>query len=511
MAARRILLLDANRLIAFRWQSNGPIEEGRFTADEAGHAGFGDYLQQNRSSLFYLLTDIAEEGFQVEELPHVQGGDRRELIKRKLSQFYYGTPFSMAVSLGRSKEGRRDERVLFAGLTGHAQIEGWLEAMRLTETQLVGVFSLAQVVARLFGRLARTTDWALLITIGSAGLRQTFFDNGQLRFSRLSPMAVGNPGDVASACAAEAKKIYQYLASQRLIARDQPLKTLVLAHPDQFSVFADRCRDTPERRFEFLDLASISGKHGLKAKPPDSNADLLFAQLLMTQQPRQQFAPEPDLRPFRLWQARVGIQTAAAGLLAASLLLAGTQAFSLNNLTSANSETRTNIELNQRRYDAMLQGLPKIPISMDELRALTDRYRLLLKRSPGPESSLQHISRALTKAPSIDLWKLEWHLGNSPDDDSLAGVRQVPATRIDGTGSYAIVDLQARLPAAMASDHRSQLETVNAFVAALSTADVQVKVVSLPFETESGKSIRSGETGAEAEPPKLVLRMVQKL
>jgi hypothetical protein len=60
---------------------------------------------------------LAEEGFQLEDLPYVQGGDRNALLQRRLSQYYYNTPLSAAISLGRAKEGRRDEKVLFAALT----------------------------------------------------------------------------------------------------------------------------------------------------------------------------------------------------------------------------------------------------------------------------------------------------------------------------------------------------------------------------------------------------------
>ena len=82
-------------LTAWHWQYRRPRSaKASFAADEAGLAAFGDYLQGCRSSLFYLLADVAEEGFQVEDVPFVHGRDRRSLIQRKLAQFFYGTPLS---------------------------------------------------------------------------------------------------------------------------------------------------------------------------------------------------------------------------------------------------------------------------------------------------------------------------------------------------------------------------------------------------------------------------------
>ena len=69
-----------------------------------GHAAFAAYLRRHRSSVFHLLADFAEEGFQYEVIPFVRGGDRTALVHRKLNQFFYGSTLATALSLGR--EGR---------------------------------------------------------------------------------------------------------------------------------------------------------------------------------------------------------------------------------------------------------------------------------------------------------------------------------------------------------------------------------------------------------------------
>lgn len=507
MTARRLLLLDANRLTAYRWQAGGPYEEVSFAPGEAGCAVFGAYLREQRASLFYLLVDVVDESFQIEDVPHLQGSDRRELIGRKLGQLFYGSPLSLALSLGRLKEGRRDEKVLFAGLTGHAYIEPWLAALREAEAQLVGIYSQPQMIAELLGK----TDGdgrMLAISISRAGLRQTFFDAGRLRFSRLTPMATGRAEDLAAACATETHKICQYLAAQRLIARDLPLRTLVLAHPAQFGAFTAQCPNTPERQIELIDLAALARKHGLASPPPDSSGERLFLHLLAKRTPRHQFAPPAERRHYRLWQARFGVRALAAGALAASLLFAGAQALHLHALDGKNAETRADIELGKRRYDAMLAGLPKIPMSTDELRALTDRDDLLARRAVGPEPLLRHIGRVLDGAPQVDLTRIDWRLADSADE-AAPGTGHGPATT-RAAGNYAVALLLAQLPLAMAGDHRGQLEAIDSFADALRGGDTQVKVVSLPFETESGKSIKSGEA-KQAEPPKFVVRVAQKL
>lgn len=511
MASRHLLFLDASGLAAYRWQLAGPMEDARFPATEAGWEAFGDYLRHHANGLFSLLADVAEEGFQLEDIPHVQGGDRREIIKRKLGQHFYGSPLALAISRGRLKEGRRDERLLLAGLTGYAIFQPWLQALRQAESRLVGIFSLPQIIAELMAKSAGD-DSLLVMSISRAGVRQTFLDHGQLRFSRLSPVATTNGAEVATTCATETTKIFQYLAGQRLIARDAPLRTLVLAHPAHFADLRAACQNNRERQVELVDLLALAKQYGLTTPLRDSNGETLFLHVLARRQPRQQFAADEDRHFYRIWQLRSAIVASAVAVLAGCMLFTGGQLYVLNDLSTNNQAVRSEIDVGKQRYANLRQDVPSMPLAIDQLRALTDRAESLARRSTGPEPMMQHISRALEQAPRVELSQLDWRVANSAEDDSPGHAKPeaspAPAAHPDG---YAIVVLQGQLPLAMISDHRSQLMTVNAFATALTNQDVAVQIITLPFETESSKSIRSSDSTTPIDPPKFTLRLVRKL
>ena len=92
MTQRRLLHLDPGRLTVYRWRGGQLDDEGSFSADEAGVAAFAAFAQAHAGSLFTLMADVPEEGFQADSIPYVQGSDRRALIERKLAQFFYGSP-----------------------------------------------------------------------------------------------------------------------------------------------------------------------------------------------------------------------------------------------------------------------------------------------------------------------------------------------------------------------------------------------------------------------------------
>ena len=68
-------------LTAHHWHAGHVRAEGEFTPEPVGLEALAAYLKEHRGSIFYLLADTAEEGFQLEDLPYVQGGDRNALNK----------------------------------------------------------------------------------------------------------------------------------------------------------------------------------------------------------------------------------------------------------------------------------------------------------------------------------------------------------------------------------------------------------------------------------------------
>jgi hypothetical protein len=166
-----------------------------------------------------LLADLADEGFQIESLPYTQGADRQALLSRKLGQYFYGAPLATALSFGRDKGGRRDEKFLFTALTRPQLFEPWLAALRAAEAQLAGVYSLPLLGGALLAKLPNAADsaacWSRLPRRHPAELLRE-------RPAQVQPPDANGglrPAEIAAGCAAEALKIKQYLLGQRLLAR----------------------------------------------------------------------------------------------------------------------------------------------------------------------------------------------------------------------------------------------------------------------------------------------------
>ncbi|TRZ96879.1 MAG: hypothetical protein D4R84_06335 [Rhodocyclaceae bacterium] len=520
MTAKRILLLDGPLLTAHCWSAGRIKVEGEFNQEPVGLEAFAAYLGKHRSSLFYVLADIAEEGFQLEDLPYIQGGDRDALLQRRLGQYFYNTPLSTAISLGRAATGRRDEKFLFAALTRIETFTPWLDTLRETEAIVAGVYSVPMVLAGCVPQLLPESGPALFVSLTRGGVRQTFFDKGKLHFSRLSQLATRSLDEVGRTSANDSAKIFQYLVAQRQIPRGVALRTLVLAHAGQIPALKDFCRDSSELQFEFIDLAATANQRGLKDVPADSNADKLFIHCLATKTPGQQFAPPSETRFHMLWQIRSALTSAAWIVLTGCLLFAGKTGLNAYELRDTIEATRVLTATDTRRYDTILEGLPKITVSPDNLRALIGRVDTLQQRTPAMEPLLTHLSLALNDYPKIELEHLTWKIvdrldvGQKISADAKPGTNAAPPAVAGSAGSWVTIEIQAQLPLGLASNQRAQIELIENFAARLRDPQTDVKVTGRPFDIESDKSLKSaGEKSdaQQADAPKFSLRIARPL
>lgn len=484
MAASRVLRVDAHGLTAFIGRGRFVEAEAEFAAD--GAAAFDAYLRRHGDSDFYLLADLTDEEFEAEDIPPVGGRDRRALIERKLDHLYCDTPLRAALNCGRLKNGRRDERVVFAALGKPQRLEPWLAALAHAGASLAGVFSVAQLVAELTAVRERRQPQLLVMTTTRAGLRQTLLEDGQLRFSRLTPLT--GEADPAAVCAAEVAKLKQYLAG-RLLAGDAALDVLaIVAEPALRQRYRQCCSDLPGLRFAFADLAEEAGRCGPAANSRHAGIDTLLARLLLRRTPAIQFAPDDWRHHFFHRRISRGMRAAAALLLVGCLLFSGLQLIEARQLREQTESIVALSHIDARKYAALSESLPPLPLPADRLQAVTTRHAELRRHSHGPEAACRGLAAALTDFPETSLDRLAW-------------------TAVDGGRSR--LEVRAALAPELAGDPRRQLDVIGGLVRRLQAGTgIQVHVLALPFDAASGKALKSPV--AASGRPKFALQIRQE-
>ncbi|GAB4170705.1 MAG: hypothetical protein Fur0039_10370 [Rhodocyclaceae bacterium] len=510
MSALRLLHLDASGLTAYRWSGAQPVREGRYPNDAAGHEAFLRYLLDHPRSLYRMLADVQDEGFGFESVPFAGGADRRAMLARKLNQHFLGAPFTCAISHGREPGGRRDERVLLLALTRPGIFAPWLARMRRAEIQLAGIHSAPQACQSLVGKIAPgRRAHLLLVTSGAAGVRQTFFTGGILRFSRLSAVPEASLQERARICAREPAELYRYLVGQRMLPRGIRLPTLVPCAPAEREVLAQACRSSAEIAFEFVGLDAAQAACAMRSAIPaeeGSSADRLLLHLLARSPPREQFAGEADRHLYAIGRLRFAILAAASVVFAGSLLASAKHLYESWSMRAQTNALVLAANEDARRYGDIMNRLPPMPAPPEILAAAVRRYEALERRSESIEPMLRHISRALETWRDVELERLDWQLTPRPGQ-AAEGSRAGPQGEAD-SGMYAVAVVTATLSRVPPGERRRVIESIEGFAAALAAIPGSaVRVLQQPYDPDPRRALRSAGVPGEAAPPRFVLRV----
>lgn len=530
MADRRVLYFNSDRHAVFRAGGGRLEEEATFATDESGAAEFRRYLGAHEGSVFSVLADLAGEDFHEESIPYLRGADRQNIVQRRLAQRYRDTRLAAALTLGVVAAERRNERVLLASFTNTQQFTPWLDALSEAGVRLAGVYSVPLVAPQLAARLGIKGKHCFVVTVNRTGLRQSFVENGKLRFARLERTVEMAPEALALFVRSETYRLAQYLGTLRALPRDgSPIQVLVITPPGQLPVFEQTLASDARLTFRSFDPGAAAKALGMKRLVPELNAEQLYLHIAATHPPREQFARTEERRIFRIWQLQRGIIAAGVLGFAACSAAAGLRWMDVSEVRDQIALQQSEAQAAQREYERITSQFPATYTTSDNLKVTVNEFRNLAVRTAFPEPALEYVSRALDQFPQIELESLDWQIGKAdallkgaakPAAGSPAGAAPAapPGTGQPGSAQPApevsqIIVLAGRVNATQRSDYRGITAQVQRFADALRSDPAwQIIRTRLPFDTTSDGTL-SGDIGQSegGETPRFEIALARRI
>jgi hypothetical protein len=420
MATRHILYLTNEKIVSLVARGRRIVQREEFPVSGAGHEDFERHVKSLSKLPTNLITDLAEEDFRLDTIPHLRGGDRDAVMARKISQIFRNTPYRHAILQGREREGRKDDRVLYTAITNGEVLRPWVEVLERLKVPVDGIHSSAVFSGRLLVDMGLAYPHALLVTFTPGDtIRQTYFRDREIKFSRLTPVLLEEGQTLGALLAAETARTWQYLDSLRYFAPNDKLEVVVLVHPKDRPEIEPSLRDFDQIEYRLLDIEEVAAKLGLKPAPVSSSAEEILTFLFLRQKTENHFA-SPELRRYSsLRNARSAIFSAAAAVLAAGLAYAGWNlGFALQE-RQRNQETTQRIQAANAELEEINRGLPKQGLGGPAMRETVAFYNSSLRAYPTVASFLRPISLVLDRYPKIRLSQVLWQ---AADDDKLTPV-----------------------------------------------------------------------------------------
>lgn len=451
---RRLYMLLGEKNLAACLTNSPPVI---FANNAEGHAAFLRWLPASVSET-NLLIDLPTEEFRRERAPHLAGRRHLAMLQRKLDLLFRDLTFRLAARQSRETDNRRDDILLFSALQNPEPLQSWLAVLQGAAVPLRGIYSLAQ----LGGHLLRKTSVSHVLLVSwqaNIGLRQSYFINAQLAFSRLTSCDSAD-GFIDSVCN-DIPDTCRYLASSGLLPDSTTLEVRIIGKKSELQQLRKRLPETPGRQHRFVMLESLLRGLNVAAAPNNSDATRVWLALLARHPPVQSYALPMHTHAYRLRRTRKQIFGASIATVAIAFLCAGFFYWQAGQKNETTQALQPLISGMQREVTAIetTQSESKVPAA--EMRASVEWFRRIEQQSLNPRDFLLPMSQAFERHPDIMLDELSWQTitGVPPvvririecyfsnhENDPRAALAEIDRFRTDLTGEHQTVQI-LRLPA----------------------------------------------------------------
>jgi hypothetical protein len=488
----KILASLSSRTASFALFERGALSQLATYDNDAGAWGaFDALLQRYRDTPVYLMVDTVEEEYRTEALPHVRGRAQREMLKRKLGQTLRTAPYRATWLQGRETDAargkRRDDIYLFLALNSGDLLRPYLEHIQIQRAPLAGIYLLPLVTQALAARLKCDTPGALLVSRQQGGLRQSFFFNGRLRISRLTPFdPLGDPAS-AELYADEIEKSRLFLYNSRQLPRDARLTAQVLDFDGSLTQLPAQLPQEANLSYQRIgfDQACAALRVAPTALLRDTEALHLY--LLGKYPPPASLAAPRLTSDFSMHQLRLSLYAASAGLAALGVVWSGYNLYRGYANQAASQRAMVATAGFSAQYDAAARQFPSAPVSADNLRKAVEVARQLKQFVRTPELFMTVLSQTLDAFPQIELKRMDWRYAAI-----AASAQQTGSNEPNNWQQRGEVEAEIH---PFNGDYRSALALIERFAAALrAQAQVaEVSITKLPVNLDSTSTL-SGST-----------------
>ena len=486
--SRTILFLSAETFRAHIIGRSGESVVREFGNDADGRGQFSIMLERHRHPLL-MLVDVIEEDFQLETVPHLFGSNRRALIERKFEQYYRTTPFRQSTLIKRQSDGRRDDEYVFSALTNPQRISPWLEILHSRHVPLAGIYSVPNISGALLKGIK--TEHVLLLTWEKhAGLRQTYFHEQRLHFSRL--ISLNGEGNLIDAISNETPRTRQYLKSLSLPPAGETLDVYILCHPDDAVPLQSKLENERDLIYHYLDLNEIARRHKFKHVFVDSDSTPLLLEQLARKTPRAHYGNAEHTHFYLLWQMRRVLYMLAGGVALAGMLWSALAFWQGEHYARDAEPIMQQTQSLRAQTQSIQRQFSNGSVPAADMKAAVLLARALNLYSHPPREILYELSAVLEDFPRISVGRLAWRASAA---DAPPSPYPAQVITLDGAVS------------GFGASHRSSLEYLEHFQQALVQHGYSVSATALPLDITSKGSI-SGLGNSEAAQGQFTLKII---
>lgn len=502
----RVFYFSGHRLTVFHWDRKVFYGACSFEPDSEGIEKFKEYLKTSSNSPSRLLVDVIEEDFRIETIPHVFGKDREAVIERLQDRYYRSSgQYVYAEVIGRSKTGRKDDKVLIGGITNPSMMSVWKDAIEECQIPLIGIWTLPLISKNLLPLINEKQGAVLLVSQQvNSNLRQTFFRDGKMLSSRQSVISQDekDTSNIGKYAAPEVERTVAFLRNQRLIENNETVNIHILGSEQQYESLQSEFKTDALSEIKIHKLTELQNKVGLQGLS-GKFSDGIFTWLCAKQLALQ--AHYGEAKEYSQYYYVLGakfLRAASVLMLLSALLITESNLSGVieheRSITLLGEQATEYKKTYKRRFEEY-EPVFKHARSMNAAVDLADQIYLHGKTSP--LDFMIEVSEVLSQPGLGEVYvdKIEWET----EQYKIKGdVKKVLKGGVDVTSSDPVRHVGIIRGRISVSDknYRASVFQVNRIISALSKHDriEQVEALEMPVEVRSEKDF-TDESGLKVK------------
>ena len=522
-STRRALLVSTDKLAVYHWVNNNLGSSYLFDGSPEGFEYFGHYLDEVPNDPVYVLLDTAGEEYRLDTIPHVFGADRKSIIARKQSRMFRGTPYLYAEVQGREKEGRRDDNIMFSAITNPDTIQPWLKILEEHKVPVASVVSVPLLLQNNADVIPDMSGNALVFSLQSmSGLRQSFFQDKLLKFSRLVKVPRYGTSPYAPIITEELVKVRRYLQSTHLLDQDRPLDIHFLGNKELLDELGKTHVNSSMVRYHMLDVDALGKSYGFSDQMQTPFSDKYLVYQLLKNKSKNYYALNKETRYFQMRQINKTLKVASLLLLLTGFIWGGLNVLEGFTYRQQHISDAKKADFYSVRYEVAQERISALPVDPADLKVVVDTTGTLKTYKSEPVDMFKLISKGMDIFPEIQISKIHWAANINPNHklgagklDSIInegnqGVLGFSNISDEETGYlyYQIALIDGYLDK-FDGDYRKALHMIDQFAESLRRQDSvhDVSVVSLPLDISSEASLQ-GSTKENSSQSNFSIRVV---
>ncbi len=504
--ARRALLVSSDKLAVYHWMYNSLGSSYLFDASKEGFDFFGRYLSEVRNDPVYVLLDTSAEEYLLDTIPHASGVDRKALIERKQNRAFRGTPYLYMEIQGRKELGRRDDRIMLSAITNPAVIQPWLKILEKHKVPVVAVISVPLLLQERNGIIPNRTGNTLIFSLQSiSGLRQSFFMDKSLKFSRLVKMPRYGAEPYAPILAEELIKVRRYIKGARLMKENEILDVYFFGNKELLADLGETHVDSPTTRYHLLDVEVLSEKCGFVEQVKTPFSDKYFIYQLLKHKCKNYYAVSKETRYFQMLRINELLRIASFLFILCGISWGGWNVLEGVTYRQQLRDDAKRVDFYNARYEAAQEKISALPVNPADLKIAVDIENVLKTYKANPVDMFKLISNGLDIFPNIQISQIQWAANINPNyetgsrgSNNIAVEDIQRASNFSGVNNaetdfiyYQIALLNAYIEG-FDGNYREAFKTINKFSEFIKNLDsvYDVSVIKLPLVVNSDASMQ---------------------